>query len=110
MAIAIGRPLLPTNPPRQLLAACWLIASKTRPISLGLNVIELALRLTRPDRDCLGPVIAAVPPGKVTDDRIEQAHSNCLYLKFPICDRIARPLPSAAPPAFLPPPAPAPPQ
>ena len=78
--------------------------------SLGHNVIELAFRLTRPDRDSLGPVIASFPPGKETDDLIEQAHSNCLYLKFPICARIARPLPSAAPPAFLPPPAPAPPQ
>ncbi len=58
---------------------------------LGFNSIELALRLTRPDFDCLAPVIAALPRNEETDFLVRAARSNCQTLEYPACDRIARP-------------------
>ena len=86
--------------PRRLPAYCAILATMAEHFAdyaLAFNAIELALRLTRPDFDCLGPVIAALPRNEELEEvaiakirRLPLAHPRRLPAYCGILSAMAR--------------------
>lgn len=58
---------------------------------------ELATRITRPNFDCIGQVMAAFPRTEPMAEVIASTKERCEIERYPLCGRIVQPPTSAAP-------------
>ena len=61
------------------------------------ETIEFATRLTRPQFDCVGKVMAAFPHTGAAKVRIAHTKEECKVQKDPLCNRIVQPPAATAP-------------